>query len=156
MEWMNVGGLSEKVGAKMVTIKSGANKQMISMFRDPSPEERSILESLVQDSYEQFIQAVLQGRPELTEEALRKLADGRVFTGKQAKTHGLIDDFASSNQALHQLAKDLDIQGDIHTIQFNEEPTDMSSFFGKLGWSSVKEWLPTPPVSGVRLSYLFK
>ena len=87
----SVAGTMEKIGVKAVTIKSGKLKDMASPLHDLSEDERQVLEGVIQDLYQQFLAVVRQGRPGLAEQKIRELADGRVFTAKQALQEGLID-----------------------------------------------------------------
>jgi protease-4 len=75
----------------MRVIKSGENKDIGSMWRDFAPGDREILEALIDDFYQRFLETVAKGRPELDPETIGELADGRVYTAKQAEEAGLID-----------------------------------------------------------------
>ena len=87
----SVAGTMKKIGVKAVTIKSGKLKDMASPLHDLSDDERQVLEGIIEDLYQQFLAVVAKGRPGLSEQKIRELADGRVFTAKQALTEGLID-----------------------------------------------------------------
>ncbi len=90
MELGNVEGLMEKLGLKGYSIKSGPNKDIGSPLRSLSPEGRVILQSLVDNVHGQFVRAVAKGRG-MPEAKVRDLADGRVYSGEQAKKLGLVD-----------------------------------------------------------------
>ncbi len=84
MEMANVEGLLKKIGVEGVVIKSGRFKDVGSPFRKMSDDERKLLQSVMDDVHHQFIQAVADGRSlELSD--VEPLADGRIFTGRQAK-----------------------------------------------------------------------
>jgi len=87
----SVAGTMKKIGIKAVTIKSGKLKDMASPLHDLSDDERQVLEGIIEDLYQQFLAVVAKGRPGLGEQKIRELADGRVFTAKQALAEGLID-----------------------------------------------------------------
>ena len=87
----SVAGTMKKIGIKAVTIKSGKLKDMASPLHDLSDDERQVLEGIIEDLYQQFLAVVAKGRPGLGEQKIRELADGRVFTAKQALGEGLID-----------------------------------------------------------------
>jgi protease-4 len=89
----------EKIGVKFETVKSGVYKDILSPDRSLSKEERDLLQSLIDSSYEQFVLAVAKGR-NLTTETVKGFADGRVFTGEQAKALGLVDQIGDENDAL--------------------------------------------------------
>ena len=87
----SVAGTMEKIGVKAVTIKSGELKDMASPLHDLSDDERRVLEGIIDDLYEQFLAVVRKGRPNLDEQMIHELADGRVFTARQALDKGLVD-----------------------------------------------------------------
>jgi len=105
LELANVEGLLEKIGVKSVVIKSGANKDLGSPFRTMSPQEQKLLQSVLDDVHDQFIEAVAEGRG-MSEEEVRPLADGRIFSGRQAKEMGLVDELGNLQDAI-QLAADM-------------------------------------------------
>jgi protease-4 len=87
----SVAGTMDKIGVKAVAIKSGQLKDMASPLHDLSADERQVLQAVVDDLYEQFLEVVSQGRQDLSEQKIRELADGRIYTAKQALEEGLID-----------------------------------------------------------------
>ena len=95
----NIEGLMKKVGLRSEAIKSGKFKDIGSMTREMSPEERRLLQAMIDDSYEQFVAAVAQGR-KMTVEQVKPLADGRIYTGRQAKEAGLVDKFGDLQDAV--------------------------------------------------------
>lgn len=95
----NVEGLMKKIGYRSEVIKSGKFKDMGSMTRDMTPEERKLLQSMIDDSYDQFTGAVAQGR-KMTGEQVRAMADGRIYTGRQAKEAGLVDSLGDLQDAV--------------------------------------------------------
>ena len=105
MELANFEGILNKVGIESVVIKSGEVKDIGSPFRKMSDKERGLLQSLLDDIHGQFIDAVAQGRG-LKREDVRQLADGRVFTGRQARDIGLVDEIGDLQDAI-KLAGDL-------------------------------------------------
>ncbi len=98
-EVSNMEGLFAKVGFKMDPIKSGKHKDIGSPARAMTPEERAILQALIDDAYGQFLQAVADGR-HMTVAQVRPLADGRIFSGNQAAHNGLVDKLGDSHDAL--------------------------------------------------------
>lgn len=87
----SVAGTMEKIGVKAVTIKSGPLKDIASPLHDLSAEERKVLEGIIEELSQQFLTVVRQGRKTIEQQKLRELADGRVFTAKEALQEGLID-----------------------------------------------------------------
>ncbi len=100
----NLSKLLERIGVKFETVKSGLYKDILSPDRALSNEERELLQSLIDSSYDQFVKAVANGRG-LTEEEVKAFADGRVFTGSQAKELGLVDEVGDENDARLLAAK---------------------------------------------------
>jgi protease-4 len=101
---MNARGLLEKVGVEATAVTSGPRKDMGSPFRAMTAEERSIFQSLIDAFYQRFLTVVQEGRPQLQMDQLKKLADGRIYTGDQAKAAGLVDDIGYLEDAV-ELAK---------------------------------------------------
>lgn len=101
---MNARGLLEKVGVEATAVTSGPRKDMGSPFRAMTAEERSIFQSLIDSFYQRFLSIVQEGRPQLQMDQIKKLADGRIYTGEQAKAAGLVDDIGYLEDAV-DLAK---------------------------------------------------
>lgn len=95
----NLEGLMKKVGFRSEAVKSGKHKDMGSPFREMTAEERRLLQDMIDDSYGQFVAAVAQGR-KMPEDKVRQLADGRIFTGRQAADAGLVDKLGDLQEAL--------------------------------------------------------
>ena len=101
MQSANVEGLFDKIGVKMVPITSGKYKDIGSAYRPMTPEEKALLQDMVDDTYTQFFAAVKAGRPNVAEETLREYTDGRVFTGQRAYNLGFIDKLGGEEEALN-------------------------------------------------------
>lgn len=101
-----VSGLGEKIGVDVETIKSGKNKDLGSPFRPMQPEERQLLQDLIDRMYARFVDVVAAGRARvgLTREQLLPLADGRVYTAPEAEAAKLIDAQGYLEDALQRLA----------------------------------------------------
>ena len=101
---VNARGLLEKVGVEASAITSGPRKDMGSPFRVMTAEERGIFQGVIDSFYQRFLAVVQEGRPNLSAEQIKKLADGRIYSGDQAKAAGLIDEVGYLDDAI-QLAK---------------------------------------------------
>ena len=145
MEMPNVAALLQKVGVEGVVIKSGKNKDVGSPFRKMEPEERALLQEVLDDVHAQFIDAVAEGRA-LDPAAVRLLADGRIFTGRQAKALGLVDELGSFQDSIRTTAEMVGIQGEPDVIE-SEKP-----YFFEMIKSRFWEW--SAPRLPFRLSYL--
>jgi len=116
MEIPNVEGLMKKVGVDSIVIKSGLHKDTGSPFRQMNPEERALLQSVLDDVHQQFIEAVAKGRGlEIVD--VTRLADGRVFTGRQAKAAGLVDQLGDLRDAIHAAADLVHIEGEPEVVE---------------------------------------
>jgi protease-4 len=101
---MNLEGVFGKIGVKMRVIKSGKMKDIGSAHRPMTPEEKALLQELIDNSYGQFFSAVASGR-KMEDAKLKPLADGRIFTGEQALENGLVDDLGDTYDAVLVAAK---------------------------------------------------
>ncbi|UGB29807.1 signal peptide peptidase SppA [Metabacillus sp. B2-18] len=116
MQSINYGGLAEKYGVKFETIKSGPYKDIFSPTREMTEDERNILQSMVDNAYSGFVDVITEGRP-LSEDQVRKVADGRVYDGRQAKEINLIDELGYFDDTVEAMKKDLKIE-DAQVIQY--------------------------------------
>ena len=87
----NVQELFSKIGVDQETIKSGDKKDILSPFRPSTPEEKKILQELIDQLHGRFLDVVTAGRKDLDRAAVAKLADGRIYTAQQALGHKLVD-----------------------------------------------------------------
>ena len=104
MQLANVEGLLKKVGVEYVVVKAGAYKDVGNFARAMTPEERRILQSLLDDVYDQFISAVAEGRG-LEPKAVRAFAEGRIYSGRQAHGLKMVDDLGGLEDAIEAAAK---------------------------------------------------
>lgn len=149
METTNLEGLLKKVGVEGVVIKSGRFKDVGSPLRKMSGEERKLLQSVMDDVHQQFIQAVADGRS-LEPSEVEPLADGRIFTGRQAKEARLVDELGDLEDAIHIAADIAGIEGEPKVV----EPRKRFSIRDILEsrWSSMFHKLELQ--TGVNLKYL--
>ncbi|OPY75599.1 MAG: putative signal peptide peptidase SppA [Syntrophorhabdus sp. PtaU1.Bin153] len=110
MEQMVVEDLLKKVGLQPNTLKSGEFKDVGSPFRKMREEERAYFQQIIDGIHDQFIQDVALGR-KMPVEKVRKLSDGRIYTGTQAKELGLIDNIGTFYDAVDDMKKVLNIKG---------------------------------------------
>jgi len=110
MHFANAEELMKKIGLKTSVIKSGKYKDIGSPAREMTAEEKSLIQELVDDIYDQFLETVAQNR-KIPKDDLRKIADGRVFSGRQAKKIGLVDDIGDISFAVDLAGKLSGIQG---------------------------------------------
>jgi len=120
MEIPNISGLMQKIGVETQVIKSGEHKDIASMFKSLKPEEKQILQNVLDDVHNQFIMAVSEGRKMKFEE-IKKLADGRIFTGRMAKELGLVDELGNLQDAIMLAGKLTGIKGEPQVIEKKEK-----------------------------------
>ncbi len=155
MEFPNAQELFRKVGIGWEVVKSGPHKDVGSPFRPMTEEDREILERLVGDVWEQFVEAVAESRG-LGRERVEALADGRVFTGERAIGLGLVDGIGSLEQAI-------DVAGRLSGL--GEGPATIRPRERRLGlldlligvpegeWRRWTRWMPTGAGVTPRLLY---
>jgi protease-4 len=148
MEIPNIEGLMNKLGIKTEVVKSGRHKDIASIFRGIGKEEREILQGVLDNVHEQFIQAVAEGRKMLPSD-VRKIADGRVFTGEQALKIGLIDELGTLEDTVQAAAKLVGIKGEPVIVSKKER----FSFIDLIRNKIPKEWTDISP--SVKVKYLF-
>jgi protease-4 len=149
MEIPNVSGLMEKIGVNTQVVKSGKHKDIASVFKTLTPEEKKILQTVLDDVHDQFIEDVSDARGMQPEE-IRKLADGRIFTGRMAKEAGLVDELGNLQDAIMLAGKLTGIEGEPEVI----EKKDEFSFFNMLK-GELPGRLIGNAFSGIQLKYLF-
>jgi protease-4 len=135
MEMAEIKDLLEKLGIHSEVIKSGAMKDAGSPFRPMTPDEKEYVQGLLRNIHQQFIQAVAKGR-HMDPNAVKLLADGRVFTGDMALQNHLIDGTGDFHDAILQAAKMAHIKG---TPSIREFPK--KTFVRSLLDSKVSSWL---------------
>jgi len=110
MEFSNVEELLKKIGLRSYVIKSGRHKDIGSPLREMTPEDKSILQGVIDSVHSQFIRAVAEGR-NMEERKVRQIADGRIFSGEQARELGLVDRLGSLQDAIEIAAEMVGIKG---------------------------------------------
>lgn len=125
MQSMNYKELADKYGVKFNTIKSGPHKDIMSPSKEMDEEERKILQSFVDESYNAFVKVISEGR-HIDTAQVKKIADGRIYSGLQAKKLNLIDEIGMEKDALKAMKEDLKAKN-AEVIEFKTD----DSFFGK-------------------------
>lgn len=149
----NVQELFKKIGLKVEAIKSAEHKDIASPFRTMTEKERKIIQSLINDSYSQFVDAIVQGR-KMKKENVLALADGRIFSGTQAKSEGLIDALGNLEAAIAKAAEMAEIKEKPRLI-YEEDPWE--KVFSILAEGSKENFWQKPLSKfGVRFAYLWE
>lgn len=132
MEFTNLEDLFSKLGISSRTIKSGKFKDTGNPMRPMTDEEEELLQAMIMDTYDQFVEAVLKGRP-VDEDEIRPYLDGRVLTGRQAHELGLVDQLGNINDAIakaSEMAGLAEIPKEIYEPE-RERPGLFSILFGE-------------------------
>jgi protease-4 len=135
VESLNVEDLFRKIGLRSEVIKSGRHKDMGSPFRKMGPEEKRLLQGVLDSVHEQFIQAVAEGR-KLSLEKVRSLADGRIFSGDQARAMGLVDELGTLQDTIAMAAKMSGIKGEPEVIYPEKKRFSLLDFL--LGETTIR------------------
>jgi protease-4 len=115
MKFVNMEDLTEKIGLKGFVVKSGEFKDIGSPIRKMKPEERQLLQSVIDNVHSQFIDSVAEGR-KLARDDVLAIADGRIFSGEQAKELGLVDRLGNLEDAVAEAGKMAKIEGEPRVV----------------------------------------
>jgi len=131
--------LFRKIGVEFRVIKSGPHKDIGSPYRPMSEEEKRILQAVIDDSFEQFVEVVQNGR-QLEREEVLAVADGRIFTGRQAHRMKLVDELGTYQEAIIIAARMVGIEGEPRLIRERPRKEDLFDIVfqlaGRLGGSA--------------------
>jgi len=116
MEFPVIDDLMKKLGIRFEVIKSKEHKDIGSPFRKMTDQERQLLNETTLDIYDQFVQVIVDNR-KITEEKVLQFADGRIFSGRQAQTLGLVDSLGTYEDAINITAKLCGISGEPQIIK---------------------------------------
>ncbi len=119
----NISELLKKIGVSVEVIKSSKYKDIGSFYRSMTPEEKQIFETLVNTAYEQFIQAIIEGRG-LSRVQVMNFADGRVFIGPQAVDLLMADIVGDEEDAINEVKRIAGIKGEVEVIREKVKPLD--------------------------------
>lgn len=148
MQSINFSGLLDKYGVDFTTIKSAKHKDIMSPAREMTEEEEDIMQSMVDEMYDEFIDVVVDGR-DMDEGTVRELADGRVYTGNQAEENGLVDEVGNYEDALDALKEDHDLE-DAAVVEYGGDMDFLTTFGAsvkgflnkdKLNFQSIQEMI---------------
>lgn len=159
MQSVNYGELAERYGVDFVTIKSGPYKDIMSPTRDMTEEERVLLQDMLNDSYESFVDVIEEGRG-MSEAEVKAVADGRIMNGRQAVKANLADDIGFEEDVIEQIKADFDL-GNAEVFQYGADEgwgsllsMKMNSLFGSDIESQMISKLLTE-YSSPRMMYLY-
>ena len=143
-------GLSEKIGVEVRVIKSGNLKDMGSLWRGMSSQERELFQGLINGMYERFLTVVQEGRPKLDAQTIRNLADGRVYTAQQALEKGLVDQIGYIEDAFES-AKSVAGIGDASLVTYTYPFGYRGNYYASAGMGSMRSEFPAPAPTQINL-----
>ncbi len=148
MSFPNYEGLMEKVGVSSVVVKSGRFKDIGSATRPFSKDERKLMQSLIDDVHSQFVEAVSLGR-EMPAEKVMKIADGRIFSGRQALAVGLVDELGGFRAAVGYTAELVGLGDDPDLLYPEVEQPGLverilNSTLGSIAFEARQRWKVGP------------
>ncbi|NOV00343.1 signal peptide peptidase SppA [Paenibacillus planticolens] len=151
---------AELLGYKQNTIKSGEFKDIGSPLRELTQKEKDIFQSLVDESYQRFVSVIEKGR-KLSHDDVLKAADGRVYSGQQAKALGLIDEFGTLDDATEYAKQKTGLE-DVEVVKYAPKFSLFSALNGlnqqlkSPAAQLMEQVLPAASTTGPRLLYLFQ
>jgi protease-4 len=137
-EWVNYGDLMKWAKLKPEVLKVGALKDTGDPSRDMTPAERAYMQSLIDNMYGQFVQAVAEGRHAKADD-IKAIADGRVWTGQEALGMHLIDQIGDFQNAVDDTAKSVGIKGEPVLVHPDKDRKTLSDLL----FGDISQWLPT-------------
>lgn len=140
MQFIQLEGLFDKIGVRFEVLKSGEFKDIGSPGRKMTERDRKMLNELIQDIQEQFVNGVAEGR-NMPVEKVRKIADGRVFSGARAKELGLVDALGNFQDAV-ELAKEMaGIKGAVTLVYSKKSRLRLMDLLVETAAASVNKFL---------------
>ncbi len=152
MQFMTAGKLLDKIGVQYERVKAGKLKAVGAFDRNMTPEERQMLSAMVMDAYEQFVDVVSEGR-KMERENVYSLADGSVYTGRQALELGLVDTLGSFEDAVRLAADMSGISGKPRVVKEIRPQKGFWDLFGSL-FGEVSE-ITSGNMTGPQVLYLY-
>jgi protease-4 len=150
-EFPIIDGLMDKIGIRFETIKTGKFKDTGSSFRPMTEEEHALIEDMLMDVYDQFVQAVAQSRG-MPIEDVKKYADGRVFSGRQALDYGFVDSLGTQIDAIERAAALAGIEGKPRLLRKSKR----RFFFGRYAEEMLHDYLPSARPAYVPVLYMLR
>lgn len=127
MENIDISELASQYGIDFNTIKSGEFKDIMSSTRPMTDEEHELLQQMIDDLYEDFVQVIVNGR-DMSDDRVRDIGDGRVYTGKQAQDLGLIDELGTLDDTIEMMKETYQLN-DARVVEY-EPSMSISQFIG--------------------------
>lgn len=141
MQFANVEQLTKKLGVDMFSLKAGRFKDVGSPFRTMTPEDKAYVQHLLDNVYQQFVRDVAKNR-KIPLEKMKELAEGRIYTGEEAKQVGLVDELGDLPDAIEKAGRLGGIKGKVEAVYPEKEGFSMIRFLlGQDTEESLANWL---------------
>ena len=150
--------LFRKLGIEWETLTTGPYKSMGTPFEASTERQREWFQTVIDDDYEQFLDVIEAGRDMMEEDEIRRYADGRIFTGRQAVEWGFADRTGDFREAVALAGNMADLGEDPHLIRIrvSRRLTVWDLLFGRAGLREVREELGIGPLDGPGVYYLMR
>ena len=147
VQLLNIKDLAEKIGISQTTIKSGSLKDAGNPFKDLNDSAKAYFQDVVDNSFSQFLDVVARER-KMDKDVLLPYANGRVFTGLQAKEYGLIDSLGTFEDAIRITSKMAGIEGEPRIVRVKKRFSIFEEFLGAKieDVTSIKDKLFEEPI----------
>lgn len=155
MHFADAEELLKKIGLRSSVVKSGRFKDVGSPTRPMTADEKAMLQSVVDDTYDQFLEVVEKGR-RISKEELRKLADGRLFTGRQAQKLGLVDELGDLSHAIRLAGTLAGVEGEPKVVYPVKKRSTFLELLVQTAVSSLVEELKLNDTPSGGLNYLYE
>ena len=152
IQFSQVRRLLDKIGVEPTVIKGGKYKDVGSPVREMTADERALIQGVVDDIYDQFLDAVATGRA-ISKDEVRSLAEGKIYTGKQALAMGLVDELGNEKHAIRVAARLAGIEGKPHVIYPERKRRGLLRYLTREILSGVSDELRG---SGTGIDYLYR
>jgi protease-4 len=140
--------LLEKIGINVTAVTTGSYKSMGSFFTGLTEEQRELVQGLLNETYQEFIDVILEGRKgKITRDKLLEVADGRIMSGRQAKSYGLVDELGLKEKAIQKAKELANLSSDAKICDI--EVTPSSAKFFPSSSSSLLNSIISPIVNSV-------
>ena len=148
MQFMQIKGLYDKIGLRQQVIKSGDFKDTGSPFRELTEQEQAVLQSTVDDVYNQFVDTIFEARGDLlTRAEIVELADGRIYSGKQALDSKLLDQLGNLQDAIKTAAELAGIEGKPKVVRKEKKTSLLEQLTGIRQMPPLNEMFSLPGVT---------
>ncbi len=151
---LNIKGLGDQYGVKMETVKSGANKDLLSPFEYLTEEQRALLQGVVDEMQNRFVALIVESRDKMTETEVRSIADGRVFSATKALEYKVIDEIGYWEDAVARTSEMLGVD-DVKVLKYSPQ-FSLSSLLSAKAGSPQMSRAKLEELTGARLMYMWQ